>query len=1101
MPKVYYLRAGEIVDEFEVLSGSTIRQAMEQMYPEDKNFPAPTLCFLGSGAVRMRNTWDAPLGCSDDVTFCELVQGGGGGGGGSNAMTTIMQFAVILAAAAATWYVGGSGAILGVTALGLGSAAGAAAGLAVYVGGMLLMGQLAGQQGKIPSALSGSLDAAQASPTYNINSSGNQARLWQIEPEGFGRMKIVNDRVAVPWMQYVDNYQYGYYVLGIGRGLYNVESLSFGDTVFWRNGQLVADTGYEVSDIEFIEPGNRVTVFPDNVETSEEVSGQVLLAPNDSEYEGWIGPYAACSPGSKVTRIVLDIVMPQGCGYMDDKGSVVSYSVSWEFQYQAIDDDNNPTSGWAVLHSSGMSKGDRTAQRLTHLCDVAEGRFWVRGRRTSNTSGDGRALDTIQWTALRGMLPGTLTYPQSVVAFKVKGTNSLTQSASSKFSMVATRKLPLYDLSKKTWSEPVPTSSWAAAVCAVARASWGGRMVDAQIDLDAIWSIDKRLKDKGWFYNAYLDGPYNVWELIGEMCKAVCVIPRLTGTILSFIEDGPNRPVRFVLTPRHIMRGTFKVTFGTWDEDTPDDVQIAYKDADAGFQDRDVRAVLPESESTYPYELTLLGPTNREQAFRIALAMSARNRWRRIIVECQVEAIGRLMNLGDVVSLAHPRFRETCSGVIDGWHEQSLTLMLHSDMASGLPSQDDGPVYLSLTRPDGSPWGPVLVDELAKDYVTLSRADYMQVLAQGMDNPFDWINSGVDRVPTVWALHASRMFDRQMIVMGVVPQDLWHYTVVMCNNAPEVHQYGGLPTPLWHGRVALPSSETVEAPFGLSARVIDQAGPSLEVTWGASAGAQWYEIQARSLSGTNPWTDFGRFVVSGAVITVPPGPLEVRVRAAREDHQSSWAIWKGNTNARPPATPVVAAQGAYTGGSVMLAWAAVPEATSYLIGVYRNQGGQSGATIISAETTALSWKLTPEMQGDGDGPFRDIRISVSAKSSIGTSEAMTIDFSDPLPLAPAGASIISEETSLVLNELVMPSTVDVTGYVILRGDSPTFGIDAVQEMRVAQRIPYTWSGLQAGTTYYFRIAPKDAFYDLTGQTGVLGLNYSAVLTAKTTGQS
>ena len=189
-------------------------------------------------------------------------------------------------------------------------------------------------------------------------------------------------------------------------------------------------------------------------------------------------------------------------------------------------------------------------------------------------------------------------------------------------------------------------------------------------------------------------------------------------------------------------------------------------------------------------------------------------------------------------------------------------------------------------------------------------------------------------------------------------------------------------------------------------------------------------------------------------------------------------------------------------------WAAVPRPPEtfncgeLVRAVHRDLLGIDSPTIpVPDAANRRAWKLTPEMQGDGDGPFRDVRISVSAKSSIGTSEAMILDFSDPLPLAPTSASIISEETSLVLNELVMPSTVDVTGYVILRGDSPAFGIDAVQEMRVAQRIPYTWSGLQAGTTYYFRIAPKDAFYDLTGQTGVLGLNYSAVLTAKTTGQS
>ena len=89
----------------------------------------------------MRDTWDMALGGGDVVCFNELPRGGGGGGG-SNVLSTVLQVAVLLVAAAATWYVGGTGALLGVSALGYGSVAGAAAGLAVYMGGMILMGQI-----------------------------------------------------------------------------------------------------------------------------------------------------------------------------------------------------------------------------------------------------------------------------------------------------------------------------------------------------------------------------------------------------------------------------------------------------------------------------------------------------------------------------------------------------------------------------------------------------------------------------------------------------------------------------------------------------------------------------------------------------------------------------------------------------------------------------------------------------------------------------------------------------------------------------------------------------------------------------------------------
>ena len=193
------------------------------------------------------------------------------------------------------------------------------------------------------------------------------------------------------------------------------------------------------------------------------------------------------------------------------------------------------------------------------------------------------------------------------------------------------------------------------------------------------------------------------------------------------------------------MRDSFKVTFGTWSDDTPDDVVLAYKDAAAGFQTRDVRAKLPESESREPYNLTMIGIVDRDHAYAVAEGMSARNRWRRTLVDCTVEGMGHLLNQGDIVSVAHPRFKETASGVLDAWDEAGPALTLVCDMARGLPEwREDAPeLYLSLTRPDGTAWGPVLLKGLAEKgdrYVaTLDLADYIHVLSQGMESPFPWL--------------------------------------------------------------------------------------------------------------------------------------------------------------------------------------------------------------------------------------------------------------------------------------------------------------------------------------------------------------------------
>lgn len=701
---VYILPDGRIESRSEFADGMTLDLIANAMYPEsDGKFPGPVMALVGdTPAVRSLGDWDLPLE-NTEVTFRQIVMGGGGGGGGSNTLQVVMQVAVIALAAVATYFTGGAlTPVLGKAAAGI---FGGLAGTAVMLLGTMLMGALFQQN--MPSAQVPQLDAAQASPTYSINASGNQARLYQPEPEGFGRMKIVPDFVANTWTQYIDNDQIGYFVYGLGRGKYATESLQFGETVFWRDGAMVEGTGYDILDLQFVEPGQAVTIFPDNVETSDEVSGQELFGPNDAQYDGAIGPYITNSAGTETDKLLYDFVFQRGIGTYDDRGNLQYYSVSWDIEYRRIDDFGQPLSDWVMLEHCSFGGATLTPQRLTKTYSVAKGRYETRVRRTSNTPGNGRTMDSLVWVALRAMLPGTYSYPISCVAFSIRATNALTQSASRQFSVIATRKLPLYDRETKTWSAEVPTRSWAAAICHVCKCKWGGQITDANIDLDTLWAIDERLQQKNQFYDSYVDGANLVWNLICEMCQSQCVIPRLIGPILSFVEDGPDRPPSFALTPRNIVRDSFSVTYVTWSDETPDDVNVEYLDAAYGFQQRDVTATLPESESREPANLSILGITDRAHAHRVAVAYAAHNRWQRVIVECQVEALGRIINRGDVCTVAHPRFKNTSSGAVAGWNKDRLEIFLIPDMARKPDFLQDGDadLYLALTRQDGSIWG------------------------------------------------------------------------------------------------------------------------------------------------------------------------------------------------------------------------------------------------------------------------------------------------------------------------------------------------------------------------------------------------------------
>ena len=659
----------------------------------------------------------------------------------------------------------------------------------------------------------------------------------------------------------------------------------------------VASTAASVQ-VQIVPAGQQVALFADNVHVSEEVSSLDLYATNDAERpaDGWEGPYAANEAGTKTNEIRIDYGYSSGLAQYTDKGGLQDYSVSLEAQARRIDDAGNPSGDWIVLGTWTDTACTTTPQRRTRSFRVASGRYQVRMRRTSDSHRDEapQSLDQAVWIGLRAVLPGSLTYPVQAIAVKIKANNALSQSAGSQFRCIVVRKLPLWDRETRTWSEPQETRSWAAAVSAVCQAPWGGRMSDRQIDLDTLWRIGAELDAKGWNCDCYVDGMYSMWQLLAELCRIVLVIPRLEGAVLSFVRDEPGRAVTYELNASNIVRGSFEVTYNTWSSSSPDDVRLTYLDEAADFQRRDVQAVLPASESRETATLDWIGITNREHAFRVATRYAAVNRWRRVMATCQVEAVGRLLNLGDVVSVNHPRFRNTRAGVLSGWNEGRLELTLEEDFA-GASSEDS---YVSLVKPDGTVWGPVKTEGVKNGVCLLDADDYASYVRTGGE-PWSWLSDGTDSAPTGYALHRSRNFSRRMIVQGVQADDLWHYTVTLVNDAPEVSKYDRLPVPAWNARAQVAAA--LAAPSGVRLKWAAATGVAT-VSWSAVRGAAEYEVQHSAdgvtwlHDGTTDGTSMAIANASGQQWSGNASADSVRVRvcAVSASLRSPWTEWAGS---------------------------------------------------------------------------------------------------------------------------------------------------------------------------------------------------------------
>lgn len=593
-------------------------------------------------------------------------------------------------------------------------------------------------------------------------------------------------------------------------------------------------------EMEIVEPGQKVTLFPDNVETSDGVGGQELIAPNMAGYAE-IGPFPANPPGTTTTRIQLDIVLPRGLGRFDTAGKIQNLNVTASWQYQQIDDNGKELTGWQQLYNLNMTMNTSTPQRLSPLLDVSMGRYQVKAVRISTHNDDGKSQDTINWEALRAYLPGTLIYDQTVVAVKTKATNAMSKSASERFTTIQTRKLPIWNSVDGTWSKPAPTRSFAAAVSWVAKCDWGGRLPDERIDLATLDSIDRKLQLRDWTFDAWIDSAYLVMGLVLQMCQSVQVLPRLSGSVLTFAFDEAGRPMRHIFTPHDIIRGSFRTKWNTFSDNTPDDVIVSYPDQDLGFSTVEVQGTLPNSESRTPKYVQLpMGIVSRKMAHDYAIHLAACNRYRRIGVDFSCEKLARILFIGDVVGVSHPRLRKAYSGRVSSWSEPALMLELDSTYTEIGP---DSVLYMTLVDRRGAPWGPVKLASFGECVASFDKADYQLLLSQGAGSPFTWITAGFDRQATVWILHTAKQFVEQFLVEKISSGEDGQYNLSLINDAPEVYATeGAISVPQWQYRINYTQMPALAAVSYISV-TFDSTLGSAYVNWLGVVGASRYSIE------------------------------------------------------------------------------------------------------------------------------------------------------------------------------------------------------------------------------------------------------------------
>lgn len=228
----------------------------------------PVIALLnGRPVLRAHRGWQrCRLRHGDEVLFVRLPMNGGGGGGGSDPMRALLAIALMAVA----------GPIAGMIVPGGAAAATGSALSLLYHGtqAAITMVGTAAINALLPAAGPGREKAP--SPTYSIAAQGNSARIGQAIPVQYGRLLCYPDFAAQPYTEFAGQEQYLYQLLCLGAGEYEIEDIRIEDTPI---------SAFAEVETQIVPPGGQVTLFPVQVVSSVEVSGQLL--PGMMEDCGW----------------------------------------------------------------------------------------------------------------------------------------------------------------------------------------------------------------------------------------------------------------------------------------------------------------------------------------------------------------------------------------------------------------------------------------------------------------------------------------------------------------------------------------------------------------------------------------------------------------------------------------------------------------------------------------------------------------------------------------------------------------------------------------------------------------------------------------------
>ena len=856
-----------------VLNGETIQGFITR---NEWHFALPTRCFVNGVVIRPEQLRWHRIRRSDQIVIMSRPGRGGGNSNGPGTGKIIGSIVAMVALAVLAPWAGG--AIAG--ALGLTTIAGVAystiiAGFIMSAGSFLL------SQFIRPKAAKNS--QTPNDPIYSLSANGNQAKPMGMIPVGYGRRFRQPEFAAPVYSTFQGDDQYLYQLFCIGCGEYAAKVLYLDDTPIWT-----AEAGFDPNfvdvQMQWVPPGQNVTLFPLNITNASEVTGSTLVSPSkDPIRQGWQGPFTVSPPGTVTRELWFDFVWPSGAR-VTRRGQQQPWTSSVEIQGRLVDDAGVPIGGvnapWVPLATPTYQINSDRAFRVTVKVPVAAGRWQVRARRPGDSLGDSTlpegitGHDDVAWTAARALIDGPMSFPGvTTLALVFKADATLSAGQQNRLGLVAARRVEAYR--DGLWQLVESRNPVDAAIDMWRNGDYSAGLSTANLVLQDLLYQRDQAEARGDTFDHFFEESISLQDALEAALRVMRSNPAFIGDRLTIVRDEPKAP-RMLFTDAEIVRGSLTVNRTLLDETWADGVKVNY------FDERNWRAASVASAEGLqrPAIVDALGIGKREKAVEFARYLAAVNRYRRRKVSFGVELEGRLLKRGDLVLVQSelPQSWGT-GGELRGFNATGSPVMLTLDQPLSLPAGQSH--FILLRQRNGRPWGPVKLqpNTVPTNVVRIDPADLSLVQAQqGSIITKVLARADTEDPPTYsYSLGAPREY-RGLVVQARMRE--MTATIDTVIEAPQVYAADGSDVPPIPQVPIIFTDASVPIIVRISART-DQVGAQLyvSVSWDPVRGAVRYLGQV-ALGEADDWAEVYRDSSPAFRAPVAPGAAKIRVRVA-----------------------------------------------------------------------------------------------------------------------------------------------------------------------------------------------------------------------------